>query len=99
VTTDIYANAGDHNVQSGAWGTLYGLSGGQRILALAEVGVIPDPELQVSQNIPWCYWVTWAGNYIEDGNYNSRQFLCDVYSDSHVVTLDGVTKLGSWENT
>jgi mannan endo-1,4-beta-mannosidase len=28
VTTDIYANAGDHNVQPGAWETLYGLSGG-----------------------------------------------------------------------
>ena len=62
VTTNIYANAGDHNVQSGAWGTVYGLSGGQRILALAEMGVIPDPELQASQNIPWCYWVTWVGN-------------------------------------
>jgi hypothetical protein len=29
------------------WGAFYGLSGGRRILALAlaEVGVIPDPEL------------------------------------------------------
>ncbi|KFZ01803.1 hypothetical protein V500_00612 [Pseudogymnoascus sp. VKM F-4518 (FW-2643)] len=99
VTTDIYASAGDHSVQASSWETLYGLSNGQRIIALAEVGVIPDPEQQVSQNIPWAYWVTWAGQFIEDGNYNSRQFLYDVYSDSHVATVDGVTKIGNWKST
>jgi mannan endo-1,4-beta-mannosidase len=99
VTTDIYASAGDHNVQASSWSDLYGLSNGERIIALAEVGVIPDPELQASQNIPWAYWMTWSGTYIEGGSYNSIQFLYDVYSDSHVVTLDGTTPLGNWKST
>lgn len=95
----MYSNPGDHNVLSGQWNTLYSLSGGQRILALAEVGVIPDPELQASQNVPWCYWVTWGGSYIEDGVQNSLQFLYNVFSDSRVVTVDGASKLGSWKST
>lgn len=51
------------------------------MLALAEVGVISDPELQASDDIPWAYWVTWAGEFITDGSYNSKQFLFDVYSN------------------
>ena len=98
-TVDIYANAGDHNPQATQWGNLYSVTGGERILALAEVGVIPDPELMASENIPWAYWMTWSGEYISGGSYNSLQFLYDVYSDSHVVTVDGVTKLGNWKNT
>jgi mannan endo-1,4-beta-mannosidase len=99
VTVDIYANAGDHNPQASAWQTLYGLSGGSRVLALAEVGVIPDPQQQLSQEIPWAYWVTWAGDFISGGSSNSKQFLYNVYSDSNVATVDGVTKIGNWKST
>jgi mannan endo-1,4-beta-mannosidase len=99
VTVDIYANAGDHNPQASAWQTLYGLSGGSRVLALAEVGVIPDPQQQLSQAIPWAYWVTWAGDFISGGSSNSKQFLYNVYSDSNVATVDGVTKIGNWKST
>ncbi|KFX95481.1 hypothetical protein V490_03831 [Pseudogymnoascus sp. VKM F-3557] len=98
-TTDIYASAGDHNPQASAWQTLYGITGGSRVLALAEVGVIPDPELQASQDIPWAYWVTWAGDFISGGSYNSKQFLFNVYSNTNVATVDGVTQIGNWKST
>ncbi|KAK7177382.1 mannan endo-1,4-beta-mannosidase [Paraphaeosphaeria sporulosa] len=99
VTTDIYATASDRSPQASAWQTLYGLSGGNRVLALAEVGVIPDPQQQLGQNIPWAYWVTWAGDFISGGSFNSKQFLYNVYSDSNVATVDGVTKIGNWKST
>jgi mannan endo-1,4-beta-mannosidase len=98
-TVDIYASAGDHNPQAAAWEKMYGLTGGNRVLALAEVGVIPDPELQASQNIPWAYWMTWAGDFISGGSQNSKQFLFDVFSNSHVATVDGVTTIGNWKST
>jgi hypothetical protein len=98
VTTDIYANAGDDNVQSGAWARFMA-SPVTDEFSLLQKSAIPDPGLLASQDIPWRYWAACAGNYIEDGNYKSRQFLYDVYSDSHVVPLDGATKLGAWKNT
>ena len=98
-TADTHANAGDHNPQASAWQTMYGLTGGSRVLALAEVGVIPDPQQQLSQNIPWAYWVVWAGDFISGGSYNAKQALFNVYSDSNVATVDGVTQIGNRKAT
>lgn len=97
-TTDVYVNAGDHSVQKSHWDALYGVTGGQRVLALGEVGVIPDPERQASENVPWAYWMTWNGNFIRDGNYNSKTFLQSTFSNSRVVTLDGPSPLGNWKS-
>lgn len=96
-TVDIYATAGDHNPQASEYNDLKALTGGARVLALAEVGVIPDPEQQHSQGIPWAYWMTWGGSYIQGGVDNSLDFLYDAYSDQFVVTVDGPTRLGSWK--
>ena len=99
VTTDIYADVGDHSPQQSSWDTLYGLCNGERIIALAEVGEIPDPEQQASDGVPWAYWTTWVGDFIEDGNYNPISFLQNVYSHPNVGTLDGVNPIGDWKSS
>ncbi|KAI9146822.1 Mannan endo-1,4-beta-mannosidase man26A [Paramyrothecium foliicola] len=94
VTVDVYANAGDHSVSKSHLDALYGVTVDQRILALGEVGVIPDPERQAFDNVLWAYWMIWNGNFIRDGNSNSRNFLMSTFANTRVVTLGGPSPLG-----
>ncbi|KAI9036606.1 glycoside hydrolase [Aspergillus affinis] len=94
-TIDHYADAGDHGVLEKKWHALYEVTGGQRVLALAEVGVIPDPEQQAKTNTHWAYWMTWSDEFIKDGKYNTKEFLRKVYESPYVVTLEDAQKHGN----
>ncbi|KAL3474267.1 family 26 endoglucanase H/Glycosyl hydrolase [Aspergillus californicus] len=92
-TVDHYADPGDHGVLEGKFRGLQNLTRGERVLALAEVGSIPDPMLQARKNVTWAYWMTWDDEFIKDGKHNSQQFLRNTFNNSRVVTLDGAAKL------
>lgn len=92
-TIDYYGNAGDHGALEGKFEELRNVTKSERVLALAEVGSIPDPELQAKENLPWAYWMAWNDEFIKDGKHNSQQFLKDTFNNKRVVTLDGTTKV------
>ncbi|KAF4771111.1 hypothetical protein HAV15_012445 [Penicillium sp. str.  len=92
-TIDYYGNAGDHGALEDKFDELRNVTKSERVLALAEVGSIPDPELQAKENLPWAYWMAWNDEFIKDGKHNSQQFLKDTYNNKRVVTLDGTTKV------
>ncbi|KAL4746157.1 glycoside hydrolase superfamily [Aspergillus terricola var. indicus] len=77
-TVDHYAEAGDHGVLKGKFQALKNVTRSGRVLALAEVGSIPDPELQAKEN---------------DGKHNSLKFLQNISNSSRVVSLNGAPKL------
>ncbi|KAL4995004.1 family 26 endoglucanase H/Glycosyl hydrolase [Aspergillus recurvatus] len=87
-TVDHYAEAGDHGVLEGKFEALQNVTRGERVLALAEVGSIPDPNLQADKNVTWAYWMTWNDEFIKDGKHNSRQFLQDTFNNSRVIIID-----------
>lgn len=93
---DIYNNAGDHSPNTNQWGQLYDLTGGQRVLALAEVGEIPDPDQMRSSGALWAYWMIWSGSFVEGGSDNSKSYITSVLIDANVLSVDGKNKLGSW---
>ncbi|PVF99670.1 hypothetical protein CPB86DRAFT_847154 [Serendipita vermifera] len=95
VSADLYPSAGDHSPQTSSYNTLKSLVGDRKPVALSECGVIPDPSQLQSSNTHWSWFVTWNGNFINDGNYNSRSFLQSLYSSSWVLTLD---EIGGWKN-
>lgn len=90
VSTDLYPSAGDHNVQQAHYNTLKNLSGGTKIIAMAECGVIPDPAAMLSSGVQWAYWVVWNGAFITDGSHNSHSFLVSTYNSASVLTLDEI---------
>lgn len=92
-TVDHYAEAGDHGALEGKYQSLKQVTQGERVLALAEVGSIPDPEEQASKSIPWAFWMTWNDEFIKDGKHNSREFLKSTFSNPRVVTMgNGTTR-------
>ncbi|KAJ5942467.1 hypothetical protein N7516_002635 [Penicillium verrucosum] len=87
-TIDYYAEAGDHGALEGKFEELRNVTKGERVLALGEVGSIPDPEVQAKENLPWAFWMTWNDEFIKDGKHNSKKFLKDTFSNKRVVTID-----------
>ncbi|KXG50898.1 Endoglucanase H/Glycosyl hydrolase family 26 [Penicillium griseofulvum] len=92
-TVDHYAQAGDHGVLEDKFHGLQNVTKGERVLALAEVGSIPDPELQAKKHVPWAYWMAWNDEFIKDGKHNSKKFLQDTFNNKRVVAINGTKTL------
>ncbi|KAH7923508.1 glycoside hydrolase family 26 protein [Leucogyrophana mollusca] len=87
---DSYPAVGDHGPVSNVFNELIVLGQDQKVVALAEVGSIPDPTLTRAYYADWAYFVTWGGDYITDNTSNPLPFLIQVYNDPQVITLDKV---------
>lgn len=58
LTYDSYPATGDHGPISGKFDDLVKLGNDQKVVALGEVGSIPDPSLLVAYNTNWAYFMT-----------------------------------------
>jgi mannan endo-1,4-beta-mannosidase len=90
VSTDVYAATGDHGPMSSQYEDLIDLGKDQKLVALGEVGSIPDPQLLASYHCDFSWFVTWTNDFIKDGVLNPRDFLKRIYNDPYVITLDEV---------
>ncbi|GAA3232738.1 glycosyl hydrolase [Dactylosporangium siamense] len=85
---DSYPQAGDHGSVSGTYDRLKSLGQDRKLVALGEVGAIPDPVLTQAYRADWSWFVTWGGEFLTGGQHNSLDFLRRVYADPAVITLD-----------
>ncbi|KAL4811624.1 putative mannan endo-1,4-beta-mannosidase E [Aspergillus spinulosporus] len=91
VSVDVYADNGDHSSQLAAYQDLQSLTGNfTKLIALGEVGNIPDPELMRKDGAQWAYWVTWNGDFIRGDKKNPMEFKKAVYASEFVYTLDEI---------
>jgi mannan endo-1,4-beta-mannosidase len=90
LSTDHYPPVGDHGPLSAPYERLVSLGGDRKLVALAEIGGIPDPDKLTGFQAHWSWFVTWTGSFIEDGKVNPRDFLKRVYHHPYVITLDEV---------
>ncbi|MFE2755500.1 glycosyl hydrolase [Actinosynnema sp. NPDC059335] len=88
VSIDSYPPQGDHGPVIGPYERLVELGGDRRLVALGEVGSIPDPDLVRAYGARWSWFVTWSGSFIQDGVVNPRDFVQRVYHHDAVITLD-----------
>ncbi|KAF7592252.1 hypothetical protein BBP40_000454 [Aspergillus hancockii] len=95
-TVDDYTEG--HVILEDKFQKLKNITKGERVLALAEVGSIPDPIVQARKNVSWAYWMVWNDEFIKDGKHNSKQFLQNTYNNTRVVAIDGANKL-NWKQT
>ena len=91
VTIDVYADEGDHSSQSDGYNQLKSLSGDSKLIALGEVGNIPDPDEMRNDGAAWAYWVTWNGDFIEGETNNPSDFKQQVFNSEYVLTLDEIS--------
>jgi mannan endo-1,4-beta-mannosidase len=69
---------------------LLSLTNDTKIIALSEVGSIPDPAVLKAYEAHWVYFCVWTGDFISGGQWNDIPFLQYVYNDPYVLTLDEI---------
>ncbi|MEV5026782.1 glycosyl hydrolase [Paenibacillus sp. LPE1-1-1.1] len=88
VTIDYYGPNGDYNPLIAKYDSLVSLADDKKIVALAENGSIPDPDLLKSYRADWSYFTTWGGKFLRDGLQNASDHIDKVYNSEYVITLD-----------
>ncbi|QFZ21642.1 glycosyl hydrolase [Saccharothrix syringae] len=99
VSTDSYPPVGDHGPVIGPYERLVALGGDRKLVALGEVGSIPDPDLVRAYQARWGWFVTWSGSFVQDGVTNPLDFVRRVYHHDDVVTLDELPDFKSTAGT
>jgi mannan endo-1,4-beta-mannosidase len=99
---DIYGNDKEYYAYPDTWRLAQSVPRNEaKLVTLSENGPIPDPDLLVSQKVPWSWFMTWndgdKGNPADDF-FSGPKFMDDafkkrVYNHPYVLTLD---ELPAW---
>ena len=99
---DLYPSARDYGSQQEHFQKAQSYTKQNKIIALSENGVLPDPDLMLRDNSIWAWNCTWYGTFVyetENGhrNYNSayteREQLLKYYHHPLTVTKDELPNL------
>ncbi len=105
---DVYPTELDHSIQENKHTQLSGMTAKGKMLALTEVGYIPDPdELAASTTVDWLFYMPWNGEFVYKGTniYGipkineerlTPEFLKNLFAHEKVITW---SELPQWEGT
>ncbi|KAM7205189.1 glycoside hydrolase family 26 protein [Naviculisporaceae sp. PSN 640] len=94
LSTDVYAQGnGPISVQ---YDQLVELGKDKKLIAAAEVGAAPLPDLLQAYQTHWLWFAVWGDTFINNPQWNSLEVLKDVYNHDYVLTLD---EIQGWQNT
>ncbi|MBE3049649.1 hypothetical protein IMZ48_45570, partial [Candidatus Bathyarchaeota archaeon] len=74
--------------QDDTFASLKEVSGDSKLIALSEVGNIP--ELVGGTETQWAYWVVWGGDFIRGDENNPLQLKKDVYASENTLNRDDI---------
>ncbi len=58
-----------------------------KIIALAEIGYLPDIEMLEKSQIPWAYYMTWSKEFCIGEQYNTMENLKKLYKSGYSIKL------------
>lgn len=90
VSFDSFPKAFHYGPSAINYQRLVTLTGHQKLIAMAEAGPIPDPDLLALSKSHWSWFNAWNSN-VRD--LNSDEHLKKVYSHPKVITLDKMPRL------
>lgn len=105
---DVYPTSLDHSVQESKYNMLKTITEEGKMLALTEVGYIPDPdELAASETVDWLFYMPWNSEFVYKGTnvYGipkinterlTSEFLKNLFAHENVITW---SELPEWEGT
>ncbi|MEK0315796.1 glycosyl hydrolase [Cohnella sp. 56] len=96
VSADVYSAAGDYNPLSSVYDSINTLGQNRKLVALAENGPIPDPDLLPVYHADWSWFMTWPGDFLTDGVQNSHDHLVHVFNSPYVITKDELPNIKTY---
>ncbi|MBR1764191.1 MAG: beta-mannosidase [Ruminococcus sp.] len=99
---DIYPEGGDTSSQKPIYDMMRETIGENKIIALTENGVIPDPDATFADGSRWSWFATWNGEFCINGDfelnsdYTPLETWVKIYNSDRVLTLDELPDLKSY---
>ena len=96
---DIYPEGGDTSSQKPIFDLMKSTIGENKIIALTENGVIPDPDATFADGSRWSWFATWNGEFCINGDfelnpdYTPLETWKKIYNSERVLTLDELPDL------
>lgn len=95
---DVYPAEHDVTTQKEIYDYIKGSTSTNKIIALTENGVIPDPDLCMTEGTRWAWFTVWNGEFtIKDaqlsGQYTPLDTWTKVYNHDRVLTLSELPDL------
>ncbi|KAK2053947.1 family 26 glycosyl hydrolase [Colletotrichum caudatum] len=88
LSTDVYAQG--HGPMTSQYNDLLTLGKDKKLIAAAEVGSAPFPDLLQAYGADWLYFCVWGDGYVNNTEWNSVEDLKKVYDSEYVLTLDEI---------
>ncbi len=67
--------------------TLKAATGGRKVMALAEVGFMPDIKTLEQSKLPWAYYMCWSKEWCIGEEHNRLDKLKEMYESSYSIKL------------
>lgn len=98
---DIYAEAHDTTSQKEIYDYTKSATSTNKIIALTENGVIPDPDLCMTEGVRWSWYAVWNGEFtLKDAQisseYTPMEIWEKVFNHDRVLTLSELPDLKSY---
>ncbi|KAK3376135.1 glycoside hydrolase family 26 protein [Lasiosphaeria ovina] len=88
VSADVYAQG--NGPMSTQYNQLIDLGRDSKMIAAAEVGAAPLPDLLQAYGAHWLWFAVWGDTFINSPDWNSVDTLKTIYSSDYVLTLDEI---------
>ncbi|MCR4586689.1 MAG: glycoside hydrolase family 26 protein [Lachnospiraceae bacterium] len=87
ISMDVYLEKYEDTDYREQYERLKEATGGNKVMALAEVGIMPDINILEKSRIPWAYYMTWSKEWIIGEEHNKLNRLKEMYTSSYSIKL------------
>lgn len=95
VSYDSYPGEHNYHPISNQFEQLIELGSNKKLIAMAENGPIPDPDLMIEYSAHWSWFSTWNGEILRE--HNDIEHLNKVYNHPYVITLEDLPDLKNYQ--
>ncbi len=93
ISRDLYPPKHQHTDLKTEYDELIQITPTNKLVALGEIGVLPDVQQLSESKLPWAWYMTWSNEYGSTDEWTSREVLYQTYHHDYAITLDKLPKL------
>lgn len=93
ISRDLYPKPYNYTSHKKEYDELKSITLSDKLAAIAEIGVLPDPEKAIAENAAWSYYMTWSNIFCLGEKFSTYEKMKKIYESEYSVTLDKLPKL------
>lgn len=93
ISRDLYPPAHAHGDFNKEFLELKKITHAPKGVALAENGILPDPDALVSSHTAWLWYMTWSFGFVLTEDFNTEEALRKLYAHPYAITLEKLPRL------